>query len=1528
MPNTQPDGAIRTLAGSYADAIFSTDGSKLFVVSGNSLSVIDPATGAATNSYTIGTQLGAMDVSLDGQFLAIVEEQPAGGAGIFYRLDLSTGSVSTFNLPGTSALHDIGFLADGSVVVSQEVSVPLRVVDLDTGDYYQPSPSMRPNATISVSADGTYVIAQPPGIDWPLHTYDTETGTGYAVYYDPYAGAGIGGPGSAVGAVSPDGSMIVQGMTMRVYASHLASSFKIYVGEDNPAALAFSPDGAKLYVLSASNDKVIVVSTSSWEVLASYPIEADAVHPLQWSAGAMVPGEMMRVSDDGDFLSIITPAGVQIINLGLVIEPNYDGGPGDDTIVGSSGEDEISGAGGNDVLSGAAGNDTLSGDEGNDWLSGGTGADTLTGGAGNDSFYFGAPLEFYNADHIADLSAGDTIQLETVVFTALEAGQLDPAAFHIGEAAATSDHRIIYNSATGQILYDRDGTGDAPHRLIATVGPGIAVSAAMFISVTTGAETVESALTYTLADNELNLVLTGDAAINGIGNGLDNEITGNAAANQLMGLDGADTLIGNGGDDYLDGGGGADQLIGGLGDDSYVLGYPGFFLDAIDSITELAGEGNDTIISSFSVYQLPTHVENITLTGSAQSATGNNGANILTGNSVINTMSAGDGNDQLFGKAGNDSLSGDSGNDLIDGGDGIDSAGYGSAETGVTVSLAISGPQDTGGAGTDTLVSIEILGGSDYTDWLTAGASGNSLFGWNGKDFLFGGAGDDELDGGQGSDIYMVDIASDHWTAEFVDRGWGEGDLDEVRFSASVASTLTLFAGDTGIERVVIGTGTAANASAVTTGTTALNVNAALVGNALDLVGNNGANVITGTAFGDTFDGRAGNDQLSGQAGNDMLDGGIGDDKLFGDEGDDTLVGSLGYDRLYGGSGNDTYMVNDADDYAYENAGEGTDQVIASIDHQLRAQVENLTLTGTALIGKGNDLNNIIGGNGNANKLYGYGGNDQLIGGAGDDMLYGDVGNDTLVGGAGYDGLYGGLGNDVYMVTDATDFAYENAAEGTDQVNSTVNHQLRANVENLNLLGSAQIGEGNDLGNYIQGNSAHNRLYGLDGDDILYGASGDDYLFGGTGEDELTGGAGFDRMYGGAGDDTYHVDDSTDYAYENAGEGHDRVISSLNSHTLRANVERLTLVGLAVTGKGNELDNFITGNELNNKLYGMDGVDLLDGNDGSDTLDGGTGGDIMSGGSGNDQYCVDDLGDVTIESADEGVDTVRTTISLALADNIENVVLLGSGNLNAAGNGLNNVMTGNAGDNHFIGGAGVDQLKGLGGNDTLDGGIGSDRLYGGTGHDSYIVDTTGDIIFENAGEGIDSVQSAGTYVLSANVEHLFLTGSGNANGTGNDLGNGIVGNAGANILYGQGGSDILQGMEGADVLKGGDDNDVVNGGAGRDRLYGEAGADIFAFRDGDFPGLTTSTCDQIHDFSQLQGDMIRLDEVDANTLLDGDQGFSFLGNNAFTGTAGELRSYQSSGNTYVQGDTDGDGIGDFLIRLDGLHTLQASDFLI
>ena len=369
---------------------------------------------------------------------------------------------------------------------------------------------------------------------------------------------------------------------------------------------------------------------------------------------------------------------------------------------------------------------------------------------------------------------------------------------------------------------------------------------------------------------------------------------------------------------------------------------------------------------------------------------------------------------------------------------------------------------------------------------------------------------------------------------------------------------------------------------------------------------------------------------------------------------------------------------------------------------------------------------------------------------------------------------------------------------------------------------------GTDSGETLTGASGNDYIDALGGADILYGLRGDDLLYGGAGNDRLDGGAGIDKMYGGLGDDLYIVRDSTDYAYEDAGEGTDRVISSID-YRLPENVENLSLSGTAdLIGKGNGLDNAITGNSGNNALYGYGGDDKL------------------------------------------------------------------------------------------LGGAG---------NDRLDGGTGIDRLYGQEGNDVYVVNNSTTYVYEGVGEGTDRVYSTVSLALRANVEELVLTGSSAIDGYGNDLANRILGNDSANTINGGAGDDRLFGGGGNDAINGGDGNDFIEGGAGQDIVYGAAGADTFEFRDGDFGGATTATADIIHDF--VNGtDRIRLDAVDANTLLDGNQAFAFIGTDAFGSTAGELRYEQISGATYLSGDTDGDGSADFMIRIDGLHTLASGDLIL
>jgi Ca2+-binding RTX toxin-like protein len=222
---------------------------------------------------------------------------------------------------------------------------------------------------------------------------------------------------------------------------------------------------------------------------------------------------------------------------------------------------------------------------------------------------------------------------------------------------------------------------------------------------------------------------------------------------------------------------------------------------------------------------------------------------------------------------------------------------------------------------------------------------------------------------------------------------------------------------------------------------------------------------------------------------------------------------------------------------------------------------------------------------------------------------------------------------------------------------------------------------------------------------------------------------------------------------------------------------------------------------------------------------------------------------------------------------------------------------------------GADRLSGGAGNDLLDGGAGADRMVGGTGNDTYVVDVKTDRVIEQAGQGRDTVLSAISYTLADNVEVLHLTGDGNIGGRGNTL---------ANEIHGNRGNNILDGKEGADVLV---------GGGGRDQLTGGAGADTFRFEEGD-TGRTTAAADVILDFTRAQGDKIDLSAIDAREGTAANEAFRFIGTGAFTGRAGELRSFSGGGDTFFAADTDGDKAADYVVRIDGQLTLTAADFIL
>ena len=427
-------------------------------------------------------------------------------------------------------------------------------------------------------------------------------------------------------------------------------------------------------------------------------------------------------------------------------------------------------------------------------------------------------------------------------------------------------------------------------------------------------------------------------------------------------------------------------------------------------------------------------------------------------------------------------------------------------------------------------------------------------------------------------------------------------------------------------------------------------------------------------------------------------------------------------------------------------------------------------------------IENAIGGSGN-DTLTGNSGNNSLTGNSGNDILYGNSGQDVLNGSSGNDSMYGGFGNDSYYVDCTGDLISEGLWSGTDTVFSTITKVLGNNIENLTLTGGFNLnGTGNALNNVLKGNSGNNVLNGLNGNDSLYG---------------------------GWGNDTYYVDSAGDVLSEGLWAGTDTVFTTV-TRTLGTNFENLILIGSGNTnGIGNTLNNWIAGNSGNNVLSGVAGNDLMFGGLGHDLINGGVGADTMYGGSGNDTFYVDNAGDVLNEGASAGTDTVYSTVSRTLGTNFENLVLLGSGNIDGDGNAFDNFMVGTGGNNVLRSQAGNDLVFGGLGNDVLNGGAGADSLYGGAGNDTFYVDNAGDVLFESASAGTDKVFATVNWTLGTNLENLTLTGGVDLRGTGNTMNNALLGNSGNNLLKGLAGDDVL------------------NGGAGADSLYGGAGNDTF-----------------------------------------------------------------------------------------------------
>jgi Ca2+-binding RTX toxin-like protein len=756
---------------------------------------------------------------------------------------------------------------------------------------------------------------------------------------------------------------------------------------------------------------------------------------------------------------------------------------------------------------------TLWGNSNNNILDGGAGADYMMGWGGNDTYIVDSTADFVleNPDQGIDtVMASVTFWLgayfENLALTGT--ANIGSTGNELANLLTGNAGKNVLDGAAGADTM-AGGLGDDTY--VVDVAGDVVTEAA-----DQGTDTVEAWVGWTLGGNLEQLKLMGLAHLNGTGNGFDNALFGNAGANVLNGGAGADTMSGGGGDDTyyvdtvgdvvvelagggtdgvvasmswtlganlerltlagigkfdgtgnglnnwltgnvnkntLDGGAGADTMAGGQGNDTYVVDAAG------DVVIEAEGEGSDLVLASIS-HSLANEVERLLLTGTAHlNGTGNGLANVLYGN---------DGNNVLDGKAGADSMTGGLGDDTYIADDAGDVATEDAAGGADVVQSSVSWRL---GANFERLV---LTGLADIN--ATGNGQVNMLTGNAGNNLLDGGADADTMAGGLGDDTYVVDSADDKVTEKA-----GEG-FDTVR--SSIAHMLR-----GNVEKLVL-TG---NAAISGLGNADANV----------LVGNAAANLLDGRTGADTMEGGAGDDVYvvetagdvvieAANGGNDEVQSSISytltanverlklvaagnldvtgnglDNGLTGNGGNNVLDGGLGADAMAGGFGDDTYIVDHAGDRTFENGTAGSDTVLSSVNHALRANVENLVLTGSAAIrGEGNASSNVLTGNGASNFLNGLAGSDTMAGGGGDDT---------------------------YVVDMAGDMVVELANGGTDEVRSWVSYQLGANVERLQLHGTADIdGAGNELVNMVAGNSGRNILDGGLGSDLLLGGGGGD----------------------------------------------------------------------------------------------------------------------------------------------------------------------------------------------------------------------------------------------------------------------------------------------------------------------------------------------------------------------------------------------------------------------------------------------------
>jgi Ca2+-binding RTX toxin-like protein len=735
-----------------------------------------------------------------------------------------------------------------------------------------------------------------------------------------------------------------------------------------------------------------------------------------------------------------------------------------------------------------------------------------------------------------------------------------------------------------------------------------------------------------------------------------------------------------------------------------------------------------------------------------------------------------------------------------------------------------SGTTDQNGNPTYGYNSHEVIVGTAFNDYIDGGDGDDTLYGGAGNDILIGNGGGDHIYGGDGNDlIYGSGGTAGADVADFLDGGAGD---DVIYGGVNNGSTEIIIGGDgndflygeAGIDEVYGGLGD----DYIDTGSD------------------------TDVGFGgdgnDYLFGGEGPDTLYGGNGDDIVDGGSGTDKMLGENGDDILMGGIGGGVTQGDSDEligDAQGVDDGFDLAdYSNS---------SIRLDVAADLTKQNLVAAPGTAHGfqpfNDL---------------YTGINGLVGSKFDDTLIGDDAVDAvdpvagtpisfsnwLVGGSGSDTLRGNGGNDVIvggsikisqLIGTYQDWnGSQWVADSYTSIVDTASHRADPNAVLMGgILDWASLG-GSFEKHYTELLKSQARKDFLLGDGGADTGSVDTAVYGGNFGDytivafDANGNVIADPLLNLGSVFALEITDHGDGSVRTL-DGADLVIGVENFQFADGTKSLRQLFNHKPTGSvvftEQDSPTGVTNAANAARFAGLSAIfdadNITPANPTGAVTTGVTFSWTLPTGTLPATATVEASGSLLLHTTSgllitetgSYVDGGGTAESLSTTYNFivgssGNNTLSGADISNGAGGTYGDVivglagidtLSGGAGEDFLYGGSGNDALNGGAGNDYLDGGVGADQLTGGTGDDTYVVDNYGDVVVENAGEGVDKVQASITYTLGANVENLTLTGSGNINGTGNTLDNVITGNSGNNSLTGGVGNDTIDGGAGTDI---------------------------------------------------------------------------------------------------------------------------------